>query len=129
MITGTTKQSFVVSAYKDLPNLNRIINRLSDDFNIFIHIDAKSEAISLDDMRNMNARPNVYAERRYVISWGSYKHLLALLGLLRKAVANTEPSGYIHFISGQDIPIRPNAEFSDFFSEAERYIYIWIVEL
>ena len=115
MISQTTRQSFVISAYKDKANLDRLIGRLGERYNMFLHIDRSSSLITDNDIVAFDALPNVYAEKRYAISWGSYKHLLALLGLLRMAVVHTADNGVIHFISGQDIPIRSNDELDTFF--------------
>lgn len=123
MIEEKHMQSFVVTAYKDLKNLQRISNRLHADFNVFIHIDRSSELIIDDDVRQLNVTSNVYAEKTWSISWGSYKHLLAILSLLRRAVLYTSDYGYIHLISGQDIPVKSNDEFSDFF-DGNNHIYM-----
>ncbi|KAB7789547.1 beta-1,6-N-acetylglucosaminyltransferase [Bifidobacterium leontopitheci] len=114
--------SFVVTAYKDPQNLTRLVSRLGG-YPVFIHVDASSVAIDDALMDRYNAMDNVYAEKRYVISWGSYKHLLALLELLRRAVDNTDGDGYVHLISGQDILIRSDEEFHQFF-DGDRHIYM-----
>ena len=36
------KHAFLITAYKDIPSLNRLIDRLSSDFYLYIHIDKKS---------------------------------------------------------------------------------------
>ncbi|PJM74044.1 glycogen branching protein [Bifidobacterium primatium] len=123
MISRHTWHSFVITAYKDLENLERLIGRLQARNNVFLHIDASSSMIRDEDVARFNELPNVYAEKRYAISWGSYKHLLSLLGLTRKAIEHTEAEGYIHLISGQDIPIRSDEEFEEFFS-GNRHIYM-----
>ncbi|KFI51594.1 beta-1,6-N-acetylglucosaminyltransferase [Bifidobacterium biavatii] len=123
MINDNTGQSLVISAYKDKKNLDRLVNRLGERYNMFIHVDSSSSVLSDDDVAKWNGMPNVYAEKRYAISWGSYKHLLALLGLLRRAVASTVDGGYIHLISGQDIPVRSNDEFDAFFA-GDTHVYM-----
>lgn len=115
MIECKKAQSFVVTAYKDFENLSRIVKRLSPDFNIFIHVDSSSTSITDEDIKQLNSMANVYVEKRLEISWGSYKHLLAILSLSRRALSFTSAKGYIHLISGQDIPIRSNKEFLSFF--------------
>ncbi|MBW3091717.1 glycogen branching protein [Bifidobacterium sp. 82T10] len=123
MITQHLSHSFVVTAYKDMENLERLIDRLKDNHNILLHVDASSTVIGDDDVARFNMLENTYAEKRHAISWGSYKHLLALLELTRRAVACTEGDGYIHLISGQDIPIRSDAEFGQFF-DGDHRIYM-----
>ena len=123
MIAHDTRHTFVVTAYKDMENLKRLVERLHVRYNVYLHIDASSTSIGAEDMVWLNEQYNVHAERTYVISWGSYKHLLALLELARQGVGRTEDGGYVHLISGQDIPIRSDDEFERFF-EGNRHIYM-----
>lgn len=123
MIEKTTPQSFVITAYKDPENLFRIVDRLSKDFNIFIHVDRSSTIITNEDIERLRRMPNVYAEKTWSISWGSYKHLLAMISLLCKALHHTNENGYVHLISGQDIPVKSNSDFIDFF-DSNNHIYM-----
>lgn len=116
MITETRSHSFVVTAYKDPDNLYRLVNRLRADFNVFVHIDKSSTALGEGDVKQLEELPGVHAVSVYDITWGSYKHLLALIDLVREACEWTADDGYLHLISGQDYPVYGNQYIKDFFT-------------
>lgn len=87
----------------------RLINHLSKDFKIFIHID-KSTDISIDLIKK---NKNVFVYKKYNVYWGSYNQILATIFLLKEAHKIT-PDRYI-FISGEDIPLKSNKEIIKFF--------------
>lgn len=99
-------QAVVISAYKDINYLQRLINFFQDEFKVFVHIDQKSP-INIEDL-SFNSNVSIY--KKYKINWGSYKHLLAILFCLREIVKNPNIK-YIHIISGGDIPVRSIEEF------------------
>lgn len=110
-------QAVVISAYKDVDYLQRLINFFQKEFKVIIHIDKKSD-ININDL---NFNSNVLIYKRYKINWGSYNHLLAILFCLRKAIENPEVK-YIHIISGGDIPVKNIKEFRKF--EASKQIFM-----
>ena len=120
MITEAKNQSFIMTAYKDPGNLYRLVERLRGDFNVFIHIDSSSTVLGKKDMNQLNQLCGVMATSTYSITWGSYKHLLALIDLAREACKWTADGGYLHFISGQDYPVYNNQYIKDFFADNKK---------
>jgi len=104
------KHAFLITAYKDIPSLNRLIDRLSSDFYLYIHIDKKSSIRKSDIQTNKH----VFIYRRYSINWGSFNHLQAVLFLLKKSL-KIEPD-YVHVITAQDYLCVTNQAFDEFFS-------------
>ena len=86
--------------------VQRLINHLSNDFDIYIHIDKRSKL-------KINKYLNVFFYKKYKTYWGSYNLVLATLYLLRKAFKNIYDR-YI-LISGQDLPIKTNNEIIKYF--------------
>lgn len=121
MITKTTSQSLVITAYRDLSQLYDLVSELRKRFNIFIHIDLKANQANLID--RFNKLDGIYAESVYSITWGSYNHLLSVIRLLKKSQTYTFYNGFIHIISGQDIPVKSYEEFKTFFKNNDN-IYI-----
>ena len=103
------KQALLITAYKDLGRLVQLAGFFDDDFDIYVHVD-KSSPEPLPDF----AGRRVHVERTYRIAWGSERHLWAIDGLLRKAVASG-PYACYHLITGSDFPIRPLKDFKNFF--------------
>lgn len=116
-------QAFIITAYKDVNTLNKLILRLIPDFYVFVHIDKKSQIKKSDIV----SAQNVYCYSRYKVNWGSFNHLKSILYLLRCAIRKTN-SSYFHIISAQDYPCVSNESIIDFFKE-KKYESFFDVEL
>jgi hypothetical protein len=100
----------LITAYKDYPTLLHLVRRLDPAFfRLFIHIDKKSRFTSpqIDRLRALGAE----VSQSFVVRWGSYTHLLAILDLMGAACRHGG-FDYIHVISGQDYPLRDAREFA-----------------
>ena len=86
----------------------KLINNLSKDFDVFLHIDKRSK-IRLDNLKS----EKVFIFKKYKVYWGSYNQILATLFLFKTSNKNNYDR-YI-FISGSDIPIKSNSEIKVFF--------------
>ncbi|MCR5774869.1 MAG: beta-1,6-N-acetylglucosaminyltransferase [Lachnospiraceae bacterium] len=110
-------QAVIITAYKDPEMLYRLCGELDrEHFSIFIHIDKRY--IRDFDAGRLKAGGNVEVYSEYATTWGSIKHLYAILLLLKKAVSHNEVS-YIHIISGQDYPVHDIRE-----AENDNRIYL-----
>lgn len=99
----------LITAYKDNQTLLRLVRRLDPSFfNLFIHIDKRSRIrpAEIDQLKALGAE----VHQTFVVRWGSYSHLEAIL-LLMNAALDRGGSNYIHIISGQDYPLWDAAEF------------------
>lgn len=108
--------ALIVTAYRNYPQLYESSKLLSKYFHIFIHIDKKSE-ISDVEIGNLNQINNITVIKEYNIIWGSYKHILAVLSLLRVAQDSGVYYKYYHIISGEDLIIKSPEEIYEFFDE------------
>ncbi|MCL2792958.1 MAG: beta-1,6-N-acetylglucosaminyltransferase [Spirochaetaceae bacterium] len=86
--------------------VNRLIRHLSEDFDIYVHIDKRS-SIKINELKN------VYVYKEYKTYHSSCNQTVATLFLLEKAFLK----GYNRYllISGQDLPIKSNKEIKSFF--------------
>lgn len=134
------KHVFLVTAYQDIPTLNRLVGKLLSYGQVLIHIDKNSPL----QVKDVEAHEGVQVYRKYKVSWGSYHHLKAILFLLKKAMC-LNPD-YVHVITGQDYPIVSAEAFDTFFAEhegqsfmdfepvpkgswlQERYSYYWFTD-
>ena len=103
------KIAIVVLLHEYKNQQKKLITYLSKDFDIYVHIDKKSKV----KISEFNI-PNVYTYKEYKIYWGSINLTYATLLLFKKA-AKKNYDRYI-LISGSDIPLKPNKEIYDFFS-------------
>lgn len=92
--------------------LNRLVARLADSFDVFIHIDKKSP-LALADIVGGN---RVRAVKKFNVHWGSFNQVRATIELLRIAAGTDAYDRYL-LISGQDVPIKTNDEIAKYFEQ------------
>ena len=64
-------------------------------------------------MKELNAIGDTYVVQSYKITWGSYKHILAILDLLERALC--DGNEYFHILSANTIPTLSLSEIKKFF--------------
>jgi len=99
-----------ITAYKDYPQLVRLVRRLDPMFfRIYVHLDKRKSAFSDDQVEELRAL-GCEVHKKFGIWWGSFSHLQAIMFLMKRAV---EQGGvdYVHVISGQDYPLCGPEEF------------------
>lgn len=97
------KQAIIITAYKNFEQLDFLADFFSPCFDVFIHVDKKSEEITKDKIALLNTKKNVYAIQKYNIKWGGKDHLNAILFLMDRALKKGD--SFIHVISGEDFPL------------------------
>ncbi|MDR2977513.1 MAG: beta-1,6-N-acetylglucosaminyltransferase [Streptococcaceae bacterium] len=105
------KIAILMLVHKDKKSVLRLIEHLSCDFDIYIHIDRRS-SMEIDN------RKGVHVYKRYKTYWGSLNITLATVFLMREAFQ----VGYDRYIliSGQDLPIKTNQEIISFFNDNKK---------
>ena len=103
------RQAILITAYKNIPHLRRIVDYFDDDFEVFIHIDKKCR----EDYVFLRKISHVHLFDRYRIAWGDVNHLKAILLLMHEAYRHDDLE-YFHLITGSDYPALPLADFKSF---------------
>jgi len=113
------KIAVMMLVHKSADQVKRLVNHLSKDFDIYVHIDKR---ISI----KIQNEENVFVYKKYKAYWGSFNQIMATLYLLAKAYKK----GYDRYvlISGQDLPIKSNGEIIKFF-ENNQNEYITMAKL
>lgn len=96
------KIAILILAHKNLTQLNALIKKLENNFNIYLHIDHKSNIKPEDIVQSARHR----IAKQYPVYWGSYNQILATYNLMKHAHADN--NDYYLLISGQDFPIKSN---------------------
>jgi hypothetical protein len=104
------KQAILITAYKDLEFIKRIIQYFDDDFEFYIHVDTKCR----EESTILPCHKNVHVYSEYHIQWGGSNHLKAIWFLIKQSVLSGQYE-YFHLITGSDYPIKPLTEFKSFF--------------
>lgn len=107
------KIAILIMLHKYTIQQKKLIEHLSNDFEIYIHIDKKSNI----SKKQINIK-NVHIYKKYRVYWGSYNQIRATLYLFNKAHKHSV-SRYI-FISGDDIPIKSNSDIIKKFENNEK---------
>lgn len=107
------EHALCITAYNEFDWLIEQCKVYSDYFKIYIHIDKKAN-YSSDQIRELKSIKDVTVISAYVINWGSYRHVLAFLDLLR--LANSDGMKFYHLISANTILIKHPYKLFDFFS-------------
>jgi hypothetical protein len=101
-----TAIAIMVLVHKNENQVNKLIKYLSDDFDIYVHIDKRSKI-------KITNKDNVFVFKKYKPYWGSFNIVLSTLLLLREAYKR-KYERYI-LLSGQDIPIKTNKQIKEYF--------------
>ena len=108
--------AYIVTAHKYPAQLARLIDRLNaDGTTFFVHVDKKTDAATYHEMVAALQRfPNVRFLRKrfacyYMTLFGAVQ---AQLQALREIFETNTPFDYVEYITGQDYPIKSNAEIA-----------------
>lgn len=107
------KQAILIPAFREFNHLKDIVDFFDDRFELYIHIDKKSQppAGVLEELRAARHVKLLCSE--YKVNWGGRNHLLCILFLAAEALKNPDLD-YLHLISGQDFPSRGIEDFARF---------------
>lgn len=115
------KQAILITAYHKFDLLFRLIESFNSSFNIYIHIDRKSD-ISQHTLNSLLKFDTVKCiDRSYQVYWGGINHMHAYLKLSKVALDNPDNS-FFHLITGQDIVCQPLESFQHFCSSQDNYL-------
>jgi len=101
------KIAIMLLVHNNEDQVNRLIKHLSNDFDVYVHIDKRCSI-------KIIKQENIFIYKRFNTYHGSFNQIMATLYLLREAFEH----GYDRYvlISGQDLPIKTNAEIKLFFN-------------
>lgn len=103
------KQAVALLVHQDVTQVNALINILRPNFDVYVHIDKKSD-ISPDNVYTKNVWKEI------IVHWGSYKMIEATVFLYRQILATGIPYSHIILLSGDALPVKPNKYINEFLS-------------
>lgn len=117
------RQAILITAFKDLQQLEMIANCFDSRFAIYIHIDQKT-AVSAEQLERLRSLENLMLIcQKYKVNWGGRNHLKAILHLCQEALKDNSLN-YFHLITAQDMPIKTADEFSAHFRQLGERSYL-----
>jgi len=123
------KLAYIILAFKDAPQVSRLIERLrTPDTTFVIHVCKNSSRKYLKEIRYLQRDQNdvFFCKRESGIHFyfGLVKGILNALKLLFDKKIEFD---YVNLISGQDYPIKPNSEIKEFFKQnkGKEFLLYW----
>ena len=104
------KMAFVVVAYKDPSQIERLIKKFSyDESDFYIHLDKK---INISDFAYLGHLERVYfIKTRVKVNWGGFGVTAGILNSIEEILSSGRKYDFISIVSGQDYLIKPVASF------------------
>lgn len=109
--------AIIMQCHRDIELINKIIDFFYDgDIDIYIHVDKKSTI-----KNKINRTNNVFIlDNSIDVRWARYSQVEATLSLMRSVENSGKKYKYIHFISGQDYPIKSIKYIKNFFEKTNK---------
>lgn len=116
------KMAIIMQCHRDHNQVNRIINFFDDkDIDIYIHVDKKSDIKSKLIQGN-----NVHILQKSIdVRWARYSQVEATINLMKEVRNSGKIYKYIHFISGQDYPVKSLKYMKEFFNFTSKQYVEW----
>lgn len=111
MTSNPPNIAILVLAHKDLGQVKRLVTHLQGDFDVFVHLDRRSE-IHASDFEGLTRTTVI---KKVKATWGSLGIVRSTLELLELSSRGGNYDRYV-LVSGQDVPLRANEHIIAFFA-------------
>jgi hypothetical protein len=109
------KIAYLILCHKAPEQVIHLVKRLNDQgVIIVIHVDSRSNDMRAKLASALRSFPNVYFAKQYRCYWGRFGIVRATLSCIEEALKHQ--FDYAILLSGQDYPLKSNAEINNFFS-------------
>jgi hypothetical protein len=111
--------AYIVSAYKNLDQLGRLIRLLASDGSfITVHVDKKTDKRAYAEFATETSNiPSLHLLERHVCHWGGFGHVRATLKGIDQLLRDGITVDYVILLTGQDYPIKPLETIHRFFEQ------------
>lgn len=108
----------LIHAHKNSNQIKRLVHVLQHpEIKVFLHIDKKSRL-------EINYPGVTVINNPVSVDWASFSQLKALLNSLEQIRGDQIKYDFVHFISGQDFPIKPVKDFVEFLNGKKGYSFV-----
>jgi len=117
------KKAYIILIHKNPEQVCRLIQKLDDaNSTFFVHLDKK--AVSEDFEEVFNQGQHVKRVESVSTNWGEYSLVKATLNCLTAVQNSKVPFDRVILLSGQDYPIKSNAEIDTYLSSSPHRVFI-----
>lgn len=107
--------AYLVIAYKDPCQIQRLVRALSLSGDVYIHINRKVDITPFLNLLKQEDRL-FWSSKRYVVNWGGFSILQATFQLMSDALKTKKYDRYV-LLTGQDYPIKSPEYIKKYFKE------------
>jgi hypothetical protein len=110
------RSAYIISAYKNLGQVTRLVRRLhSDRASFLIHVDKKTDDRAYETLvTSLRSVSSVGFLERHTCHWGGFGHVRATLKGIDELDRQGIPFDYVILLTGQDYPIKPTSYIERF---------------
>lgn len=121
------KIAYLILAHIDPTHLRRLVERLSFNSYIFVHIDQKADIRAFD----VEAYPAhaMFLKERINVRWAGYSMVEATLSLIREAMASDRDFSHLVLLSGVDYPLCSAESLCRFFNGHAEHEFIKYIDM
>jgi hypothetical protein len=122
--------AFAILVHNEPQRLLHLLRTLQG-FEIYIHIDRFADRLSiLSDIQGIDLKTTFIIPESKSIggTWGGYSLVEIQLKLIEEFLSKTEDNGPLIFLSGQDFPIKPLADFKNYLESKEDFFSLQIID-
>jgi hypothetical protein len=111
--------AYIISAYKSLGQLARLVRRLALDGDVvLVHVDKKTDDRAFAGLASeVGDLSGVHLLERHRCHWGGFGHVRATLKGIDRLLSEHMAFDYAILLTGQDYPIKSNAFLHRFFEQ------------
>jgi hypothetical protein len=109
--------AYIISAYKNLEQVARLVRRLqSERVSFLVHVDKKTDDRTYEALvRSLRDLASVGFLPRHTCHWGGFGHVRATLKGIDELIRADTPFDYVILLTGQDYPIKSSEYIENFF--------------
>lgn len=108
------RHAFIMSVHTNLEQLQVLVTALQFG-DVYIHVDKKQDTLFLQLKEIYKNNSNVFlVEDRVSVNWSGFSQVQATIKLFELVESTKRTYDYIHFISGQDLPLMSHAQMDDY---------------
>ena len=113
--------AYIISAYKDAPHLLRLVNKLNNNADFYVHVDLRT---NIEPFNNLLKDKVTFVPRHWV-SWGGWEQVEYQKELLKAVIDSQKEYSHVVCLSGQDYPLWSNEQIYSLFKKnpAKEFIY------
>ena len=124
---GYQDMAVIMTAYKDFDFIEQNLNFLHEGFDVYLHVDRKAD-IPESFIISCKKMKNVWVDNTFLINWGGYEHLKAVINLIYYA-SNVKQYNRFVIMSENEASLYSVQTIKIFFNQNRQNNYIGMTDI